>query len=93
MVVEAQLWQFIRPWNQENHNLVLTSNQGESAQTGKGADIDLQEMEGFAEVKNAVQPIAEATLTLLQREDNAVAEDQLRVVRVRAVCQPEHKQF
>jgi len=50
-------------------------------------------VEGFAKVKYAVQPIAEATLTLLQREDNAVAEDQLRVVRVRAVRQPEHKQF
>lgn len=92
MIAEAQLWQFIRPWKQGN-NLVLTSNQGESAQTGEGADIDFQEVEGFAKVKYAVQPIAEATLTLLQREDNAVAEDQLRVVRVRAVRQPEHKQF
>jgi len=50
-------------------------------------------MKGFAEVENTVQPIAEAALTLLQREDNAVAEDQLRVVRVRAIRQPEHKQF
>lgn len=35
-------------------NRVLTSNQGESAQAGEGADIDLQEVEGFAEVENAV---------------------------------------
>lgn len=71
-----------------NYNRVLTGNQGESAQAGEGADIDLQEVESFAEVENTVQPIAEAALTLLQREDNTVAEDQLRVVRVRAVRQP-----
>lgn len=76
-----------------DNNRVLTGHQGESAQAGEGADIDLQEVESLAEVENAVQPIAEAALTLLQREDNTVAEDQLRVVRVRAVCQPQHEQF
>lgn len=42
-------------------------------------------MKGFAEIENAVQPVAETALTLFQREDNAVAEHQLRVIRCCAV--------
>lgn len=52
----------------------LTSDECESAQAGEGADVDFKEVKGLAEVEDAVQPIAETALTLLQREDNAVAE-------------------
>jgi hypothetical protein len=50
-------------------------------------------VKGFAKVEDAVQPIAETTLALFQCEDNAIAEHQLRVIRIRAVRQPEHEQF
>jgi len=50
-------------------------------------------VKGLAEVEDAVQPIAETTLALFQREDNTITEHQLRVIRIRAVCQPEHEQF
>jgi len=50
-------------------------------------------VKGLAEVEDAVQPIAETTLALLQGKDNAIAEHQLRVIRIRAVRQPEHEQF
>lgn len=79
--------------HQTNYMWVLTSDEGESAQAGEGADVDLQEVKGFAEVENTVQPIAETALTLFQRQDDAVAEHQLRIVRIRAVRQPEHEQF
>lgn len=74
-------------------NILLTSDEGESAQAGEGADVDLQEVKGFTEVENAVQPFAETTLTLFQRQDYAVTEHQLRIIRMRAVRQPEHEQF
>lgn len=73
--------------------MTLTGDEGEGAQAGEGADVDLQEVKGLAEVEDAVQPVAEAALALLEREDDAVAEHQLRVVRIRAIRQPEHKQF
>lgn len=73
--------------------VIPTGDKGESAQTGEGADVNLQEMKGFTEVEDTVQPVAETALTLFQREDDAVAEHQLRVVRIRAVRQPEHEQF
>lgn len=78
---------------QTNYIRVLTSNEGESAQAGEGANVDLQEVKGFAEVENAVQPIAETALTLFQRQDDTVAEHQLSIVRICAVRQPEYEQF
>lgn len=50
-------------------------------------------MKSFAKFEYAVQPVAEAALTLFQRENNSVAEHKLRVVRMCAIRQPEHKQF
>lgn len=50
-------------------------------------------MESLAEVEDGDEPVPEAALTLLPRQDDAVAEYQLRVVHLRAVRQSQDEQL
>lgn len=72
---------------------ILTGNEGESAQTGESADIDVEDSESLTEVENTVQPIAETSLTLSTCEDYTVAECQTRVVGSRTVSEPQHEEL
>lgn len=71
----------------------LTSNEGKSAQTSESTSVYVENVKSFAEFENTVEPIAEATLTLFQCQDHAVAKCQLSVLRFRTVRQSKNEQF
>lgn len=71
----------------------LTSNEGKSAETSESASVYVENVKSFAEFENTVEPIAEATLTLFQCQDHAVAKRQLGVLRFRTVRQSKNEQF
>lgn len=79
-------------WKKEKDLVTkLTSNEGKSAQTSESTSVYVENVKSFAEFENTVEPIAEATLTLFQCQDHAVAKCQLGVLRFRAVRQSKNE--
>lgn len=71
----------------------LTSNEGKSTQTSESTSVYVENMKSFAELKDTVEPIAKATLTLFQCQNHTVAKCQLGVFWFCTVSQPKNKEF